>query len=231
MDKSITDVRHAFQHLHEVGCKKFGTDALHSMAVIYALRRLPPPFNTFRTLQFGSFKDDKNPDMEDFLRAVEVEVRRQHEAQVQQASAATALAVSQLTNPSSDPSKKKSRRAYCSNGRHNPDATHPESECWQLHDDKAIAFHQAAIDRMKAKSQARASLGTKSNFQDILILDSGASGHFLKNRAYFSSLSTTTSLVYGANGAAIPILGFGPAVIQTAIGPLKLNLAYYAPQL
>jgi hypothetical protein len=44
-------------------------------------------------------------------------------------------------------------------------------------------------------------------------------------------LSETSSSVFGANGAAISILGFVPATIHTMAGPLHLSLAYYSPQL
>jgi hypothetical protein len=61
--------------------------------VVFALKRLPASFLVFRQLQFASFKDD-DIKFDDFLTELEVELRRQAEAQLQQASAARALAVS-----------------------------------------------------------------------------------------------------------------------------------------
>ncbi|OAV85594.1 hypothetical protein PTTG_30406, partial [Puccinia triticina 1-1 BBBD Race 1] len=228
MDKSISEIRHSYRHLCEVGAKKFGKEGLTAMAVVFALRKLPPDYDTFRTLQFKEFKDSEPIEMETFLRSLEVEVRRKRESLQEAVAASTALAVSQFQQ-GADP-KKKGRKVQCTGGKHHPDATHAKSECFHLHKDKAIAHHQAAIERL-TKSLPKASLGAKSDFKDVIVLDSGASGHYLKDCSYFLSLSSTSSSVFGANGAAIPILGFGPAVIQTAIGPLSLNMAYYAPKL
>ena len=168
--------------------------------------------------------------METFLSSLEMEVRRQREALHQPSSSATALAVT-IPPTSSDAPKKKGRRIICRDGKHNPDAPHPESECFQVHSDKAIAYYQAAIDQISGKSTSKANLSATGDLQDAIVLDSGASSHFFKHKSYFVSFSSASSSVFGANGAAIPILGFGPAVIQTATGPLHLNLAYYAPNL
>ncbi|OAV86532.1 hypothetical protein PTTG_29852, partial [Puccinia triticina 1-1 BBBD Race 1] len=226
MDKSILNIRHAYRHLCEVGAAKFGKAGLTTMAVVFALRKLPSSYSTFRTLQFKEFKEDKTEelkDMESFLSALESEVRRECESQQQLISAASALAVSQNQN-APDSSRRKGRRVQCTGGKHHPEATHPESKCFHLHKDKAIAHHQAAIKRL-TKSSHQASLGSKTHFCDAIILDSGALGHFLKEKSYFSKLSSSSSSVFGANGAAIPILGFSPATIQTAIGPLHISLA------
>jgi hypothetical protein len=94
-----------------------------------------------------------------------------------------------------------------------------------------MEHYQKAIDRVKSRSNPTASLGVLTDLSDTIILDSGASGHFLKHKAYFHTLSATSSSVFGANGAAIPILGFGPATIHTMAGPVQLSLAYYLPQL
>jgi transposase InsO family protein len=199
-----------------------------AVGVIYALRRLPSSFNVFQTLQFAKFKDDENIEMDKFMEELETEVRRQCESQAIITSTSTAMAVSQQPAvPSTQ--KKKGRKPYCSGGVHNPETSHSEENCHQIHPEKAIAYHQAAIDRVTGKSNPRANLGTKSSLQDGIILDSGVSSHFLKHRSYFHSLLTLSSSVFGANGAAIPILGFGPATIQTSLGPLNLSLAYYSP--
>jgi transposase InsO family protein len=94
-----------------------------------------------------------------------------------------------------------------------------------------MEHYQKAIDRAKARLAPTASLSVSTDLADTIILDSGASGHFLKHRAYFHHLTDSLSSVFGANGAAIPILGFGPATIHTMAGPVQLSLAYYLPQL
>ncbi|OAV85167.1 hypothetical protein PTTG_30733, partial [Puccinia triticina 1-1 BBBD Race 1] len=233
MDKSITALRHAYRNLCEVAAAKFGKNGLTAMAIVFALRKLPSSFATFCTLQFKEFKEFKEGDvieMEPFLGALEMEVRRQRESLPQVPSSSTALAVSSSHN-SSDAPKKKSQRNQCRDGKHHPDAPHPESECFQVHSDKVIAYYQAAIDKLSGKLSSKANLGSTGDLRDAIVLDSGASGHFLKHKTYFVAFSPTSSSVFGANGAAIPILGFGPAVIQTATGPLELSLAYYAPNL
>jgi hypothetical protein len=62
-------------------------------------------------------------------------------------------------------------------------------------------------------------------------LDSGASGHYLKRNEYFTSFIPIKSSVFGANGAAIPILGTGSAVIQGSSGPIVISKAFYTPDL
>ncbi|OAV85851.1 hypothetical protein PTTG_30229, partial [Puccinia triticina 1-1 BBBD Race 1] len=111
MDKSITALRHAYRNLCEVAAAKFGKNGLTAMAIVFALRKLPSSFATFRTLQFKEFKEFKEGDvieMEPFLGALEMEVRRQRESLPQVPSSSTALAVSSSHN-SSDAPKKKSR--------------------------------------------------------------------------------------------------------------------------
>ncbi|OAV85954.1 hypothetical protein PTTG_30171, partial [Puccinia triticina 1-1 BBBD Race 1] len=47
MDKSISNVCHAYQHLCEVGAFKFGKRGLTAMAVVFALWKLTSSYNTF----------------------------------------------------------------------------------------------------------------------------------------------------------------------------------------
>ena len=109
--------------------------------------------------------------------------------------------------------------------------SHTEENCRKLYPQKELEHYQNAIDCAKGRSNAMASVGVATDLGDSIILDSGALGHFLKNKAYFHCLLTTNSSVFGANEAVIPVLGFGPATIHTMAGPLQLNLAYYSPQL
>lgn len=77
----------------------------------------------------------------------------------------------------------------------------------------------------------RAMLSVNSGVQDTLILDSGATGHYLKHRTYFTKLNPINSEVYAANGQSISILGEGPAVIPAESGPIHVAHAYYIPEL
>ncbi|PLW41870.1 hypothetical protein PCASD_05550 [Puccinia coronata f. sp. avenae] len=248
MENSVTAFCAAFRRVVEISAK-FDRKSLEAVAVVFALKQLPASFAVFRQLQFASFKDDEIK-FDDFLTELEVELRRQAKAQLQQASAARALAVSRLPasqaptpfpapTPASVPppaasSNKRQgwRPPPCANGVHDPTCTtHTKENCWHLYPHKEMEHYQKAIDRVKSRSNPTASLGVSTDLSDTIILDSGASGHFLKHKAYFHTLSATSSSVFGANGAAIPILGFGPATIHTMAGPVQLSLAYYLPQL
>ncbi|KNZ44488.1 hypothetical protein VP01_910g7 [Puccinia sorghi] len=184
-------------------------------------------------LQFASFEDDQiefNP----FLKELEIELRSQTEAVKKIAESSQTLVVSQIpgaTNNGASSEKKKGKRSGCQNGRHNPEVQHTTEECCHLHPEKCVAFHKAALERVKARFGPKASLSLKSGFADLIIFNSGASSHFLRDRAYFHTLSPTSLSVFGANGAPIPILVFGPATIPTVLGPLNLSLAYYSPRL
>ncbi|KNZ54418.1 uncharacterized protein VP01_2954g5 [Puccinia sorghi] len=203
MSKSVNDFRVAFRRVVEVSAK-FDKKSLEAVAVIFALKHLPVSFGVFRQLQFANFKDD-NIEFDNFLRDLELEIRRQTENQLQLASSAKALAITQ--SQSTAPAIKKRNKQ------------------------KQIAFHRNAIERVTARSQPRASLTVNAVSHNSIILDSGASGNFLKDKAYFHSISSTSSSVFGADGGAIKILGFGPATLPTALGPLHLTLAYYAPDI
>lgn len=123
-----------------------------------------------------------------FLKDLETKLRRQQESSAQMVTTASALAVNhQYSNSSSDSNKKyKNRRAFCSNGVHNSETSHSEENCYQLHPEKAVAFHQAAINRVNGTSAKRALLSVNTGVANAIVLDSGASGHYLKYCDYFS---------------------------------------------
>ncbi|KNZ51480.1 uncharacterized protein VP01_3938g3 [Puccinia sorghi] len=97
---------------------KFPKEPLESMAVVYALRRLPPSYNVFLQLQFSSFKEDLIL-LDKFLKEFELEVRRQTMAQEQLVASTQALAITQsLQQPSQNPQKplcfkNKPKRVQC----------------------------------------------------------------------------------------------------------------------
>jgi transposase InsO family protein len=236
MQQCINSFRQTFNLMIEVSTSKFDKKTLEAVWVFFVLKRLPPAFSMFRTLQFASFKSDAaEVTMSKFLTELETELRRQQESTAQ--LAATALAVQQATNSSAPTSGEKApgekkRRPFCSNGVHNPECTgHSKAECNQLNPARALAWHQAEIDKLQAASGNKALLSVNSGVADSIVFDSGASGHYLKRREYFTTFLPIKSSVYGANGAAIPILGTGSAVIHTSVGLIKIDEAFYAPDL
>jgi hypothetical protein len=60
MQKSINNFRQTFQLMIEVSATKFDKKTLEAVWVFFVLKRLPPSFNMFRSLQFASFKDETN---------------------------------------------------------------------------------------------------------------------------------------------------------------------------
>ena len=116
---------------------------------------------------------------------------------------------------------------------HNPETNHAPENCYQLNPNKGMAYHQAALDRLKAAAGVNPSSGLSvgQGISDSIVLDSGASAHYLKHREYFTGLTTSRSAVFAANRSSIPIIGHGPAVVHTASGPLNISRAYFAPDL
>ncbi|KNZ59160.1 uncharacterized protein VP01_1792g4 [Puccinia sorghi] len=136
--------------------------------------------------------------------ALKIELRRQGETHIQQAESAKALALTPAAQTQPPPLPQKN--AVVNNPAVKIESKILNHNIWRchLHLEKAIAFNQAAVEQHHT----------------------GQCIH-LKNQTYFQSLNTVSSSVYGANGAAIPILGFGPATIPTVSGPVHLNLAYF----
>ncbi|KNZ45670.1 uncharacterized protein VP01_792g9 [Puccinia sorghi] len=99
----------AFPCVVEVSAK-FDKKSLEAVAVIFALKRLPASFGVFRQLQFANFKDD-NIDFDNFLRDLEQEIRRKNENQLQLASSAKALTITQAQT-ASPAGKKRSKLPF-----------------------------------------------------------------------------------------------------------------------
>jgi hypothetical protein len=176
--------------------------------------------------------------MTHFLTDLETEVQHQHESATQLITAATALAVSrQAQQPSSlsssapKPPVKKHPSQFCQNG-HNPEATgHTIENCHQIHPEKAVEYHKGVIAKLKAQGFNQALLSVNSKIANTIVLDTGASGHYLKHKEYVTSFTPMTLSVYSANGDAISILGFGEAIIHASTGPIILKEAFFSPKL
>lgn len=128
---------------------------------------------------------------------------------------------------------KPKRRPFCSDGKHNPLTGHPEAECHQLHPERAIAYYQSVLERQgQGKTEVHRSHCLSTNLvPNAVILDSGASGHYLKDRMLFSSYSECSNQLYAANGSTIPVIGWGKATIKLKNGNLSIAKAFHAPSL
>ncbi|KAI7947245.1 hypothetical protein MJO28_009153 [Puccinia striiformis f. sp. tritici] len=197
----------------------------------------------FKTLQFTILSaPGAKLVMITFLSDLELEIKRS----VEPLATASAVAMtvqranevarqynsSRSNTPASSGQRPKNPRRICENGVHNPATSHTAENCHQLHPERAIAYHQAALDRLNTTGvNPKAGLSVLRGICDAIVLDSGASGHYLKHREYFLHLTPLDSAVFAANGSSIPIVGRGPAVIHTSIGPLHIEEAFFAPEL
>jgi hypothetical protein len=232
MQKSINTFRQTFCLMLEVSASKFNKKTLEAVWVFIILKKLLASFSMFCSIQFSSFKDKSSSiTMFKFLWELKTELRQQQESIAQLTPAASALAIQCQPNPVKKVKKK--HRPFCYNGTHNPECTgHTPTECHQLHPAKAIAYHQGLVDKANASlANKKALLSINSGVAYAIVLNSGASSHYLKQNEYFTTLLTIKSLVFGANGVEIPILGTVSAIIHTAFGPIIISEAFYAPDL
>jgi hypothetical protein len=239
MRESINSFRTTFELLVKVSAGKLDKTTLKTCWIFLVLKQLPSSFGTFRTLQYAGMKKPDTPlKISSFLNNLESELRRQQEAATMALPAApTALAVSQQPQPSlQQPPRSgtlsRQKGPKCENGIHNPAVTsHTEDRCHAVHPELAVAHFQAALDRANTRMSKKAMLSAQLGVSDCIILDSGATGHYLKHRSCFTSLKPCLSTVFGANGASIPIVGEGSAVIPAASGPIQIDKAYFVPDL
>ncbi|EHS63375.1 uncharacterized protein PGTG_21550 [Puccinia graminis f. sp. tritici CRL 75-36-700-3] len=230
---TIKDFRSTFQLFIEVTAKKFDKTTVEALWIFWILIKLPTSLALFKTLKFSVFGDSKATfSMSTFLSELERELLRQAEP----TATANALAVTKNQVKSNQPKQgnngQRRKRRVCENGVHNPETSHSAENCHQLHPELAIAYHQAALDRINgAGINPKSGLSVNRAVTDAIVLDSGASGHYLRKKEYFNTFTPIDSAVFGANGASIPIVGVGKAVIHTASGPLEIAEAYLAPDL
>ncbi|PLW40718.1 hypothetical protein PCASD_09320 [Puccinia coronata f. sp. avenae] len=149
----------------------------------------------FLSLQLANFKDDEIK-FNDFLKDLEVKLSCQAKTQVQLASTARALAVSQP--PTSSPGQPSLAPARI------PLLLHPNVPPAIIVEE--LEHYQRVLNRAKSCSNQTASLGISTGLGDFIILDSGASGHFLKHKAYFHHLSEHPLLFLGLMEPLFPSL-------------------------
>jgi hypothetical protein len=199
MQKSINTFCQMFQLMIEVSSSKFNKKTLEAVWVFFVLKQLPSSFTMFRTLQFASFKSEATGvTMNKFLNDLETELCHQQDSIAQLSATASALAVQRAPGPTANHTERKSR-PFCTNGVHNPECTgHTPANCYQLNPAKAAAYTQGLLDQTNAAIAKKALLSVNSGVAGANVLDSGASGHYLKKQEYFTSFLLIKSLVFGA---------------------------------
>jgi hypothetical protein len=196
MKKSINYFQTTFELLIKVYSEKLNkTTQLETFLIFLFLRQLPSSFGMFQMLQYTGMKKEDTPlQMTSFLNDLERELCCQQEAATMTVPApATTLAVSQQPTPPQQPAKSATlsccKGPRCENGVPNPAVTsHTKDRCHSVHPELAITHFQAALDQAKACMAKRAILSAQSGISDSIILNSGATGHYLKNCSYFTSL-------------------------------------------
>lgn len=230
---AIIEFRELFRLLREVSAGKFDSHTLEAMWSYHILERIPKSFHIFKSLRYSRFKDTEVIELQSLFTDLETELRRQDKL----TSSNTALLVKAPIGSGSGPNHKGTRkpqqRAFCSNGKHNPLTTHSEAECHQLHPERAIAYYQSIMEKQNNRKEEShcghcLSSGLLSN---SVILDSRASGHYLKDKGLFNTYLECSNLLYAANGSVIPIVGCGQATIKLKNGNLNVEKAFHAPSL
>ncbi|MBW0548569.1 hypothetical protein O181_088284 [Austropuccinia psidii MF-1] len=104
---------------------------------------------------------------------------------------------------------------YCSNGRHNPLASHPSENCWQLHPKKHPEKYQRDTKTNYTFVRALLTIDRPSRQGDVLnvVLDTGASDHMFNDKSFFSSLNKRkdSTISTGCNSSSLTEIGKGTA--------------------
>ena len=95
-----------------------------------------------------------------------------------------------------------------------------------------MRYHEGVIAKLQAdRNSNQALLRINTGTADAVVLDRGASGHYLKHEEYFTSFIASNLSACSANGIAIPLLGSGQAVIHASTGPIILEEEFFTPEL
>ncbi|KNZ60327.1 hypothetical protein VP01_156g5 [Puccinia sorghi] len=142
----------------------------------------------------------------------------------------------------------RSSGAKCSNGEHNPDANHSESQCFELYPEQKERMEKR---RAKSKAKAKKAAAMEDDSSTISMawhcvkqaqveelspntayLDGGASHHMISDRNLFSTYSTDVHCkIELADGQTVKCPGIGNVYVKTDSGQsLKLE-CLHVPQL
>ncbi|KNZ59187.1 hypothetical protein VP01_1789g8 [Puccinia sorghi] len=133
-----------------------------------------------------------------------------------------------------------SNQARCSNGEHNPESNHSESQCFELHpEQKAKMKERRAKAKAKAKKAAIANDDSSGESfawhcvkraqieklkPNTAYLDGGASHHMVSDREHFSTYTEVKCNIELADGKSTISPGVGTVYLKTESGePLKLE--------
>jgi len=114
-------------------------------------------------------------------------------------------------------SKGKSKREYCSGGKHNPKANHPEKDCWQLNGKQSKTAKAAQAEESDGADSASTGNGLRCTIKamasiklpNMCYLDSGASTHMFADKSLFKNYRPKSGKVEIADGNTIEIKGSG----------------------
>ncbi|MBW0491102.1 hypothetical protein O181_030817 [Austropuccinia psidii MF-1] len=125
---------------------------------------------------------------------------------------------------------------YCSNGLHNPLASHPPEKCWQLHPEKRPDRYQRDTKTNYTFARALLTTDKTSKRSDVLnvALDTGASDHMFDDRSFFSSLDKikNSTISTGCDSSSLTAIGKGTAKLIDRNGVCwTLKNSLYVPKL
>ncbi|MBW0516878.1 hypothetical protein O181_056593 [Austropuccinia psidii MF-1] len=101
----------------------------------------------------------------------------------------------------------------CSNGRHNPLASHPPERCWQLHPKKRPERYQRDKKTNYTFAQALLTIERTLIQGDVLnvVLDTGASDRMFNDKSFFLSLNKMkdSTISTGCDSSSLTAIGKG----------------------
>lgn len=199
----------------------------------HILEQLPKNFHVFKSLRYSRFKDTDKIELRSLLANLKTELTRQDKSVSLNSALLVKAPIDLGTGHSREDNHKPKRRTFCSNGKHNPLTTHSEADCHQLHPERTIAYYQSLLEKQgQGRSEVHRSHYLLTTLvPNMVILDSGASGHYLKDQELFSSYTECTKLLYAANASGIPVIEWGRAPLRLNNGDLNITKAFHAPSL
>ncbi|KNZ45965.1 hypothetical protein VP01_765g2 [Puccinia sorghi] len=119
--------------------------------------------------------------------------------------------------------KGKTKREYCSGGKHNPKATHPEKDCWQLNDKSSKPAKAAQAEDSDGSSLISTGNGLCCTIKamatiklpNMCYLDSGASTHMFANKSLFKNYRPKSGKQSGKS--SFVLVRHGEVIFKTCV--------------